>query len=136
MIDPVFVGDMGVVLRALAEVRADEFYGLWVLLTRSWPEPLPEIEFWITRAGDVDVLVSLYVTGTRPDGADFNWGVSVRTRQDRLIVHGWVGRRPPTDDWSEMFDRSEETSDPQQAASLIRAIASEVCSQRQWLSPV
>jgi hypothetical protein len=52
------VGDNRVVLRALAEVRDTDFYDLWVLLTRTWPQPRPRIEFRIYKvAGSSDARV-------------------------------------------------------------------------------
>jgi len=131
----VSVADIRVVFRALAEARNKDFYNLCVLLTRSWPKPLPKIEFRIYPVAEsTDARVVVRVAATRPDGTDFDWGLAVTTQQDSLFIEGSVDMRTPEDDWSEVFSKSRETTDPEQAASLIRAIASEVCSQRQWLS--
>jgi len=50
----VSVVDIRVVLRALAEVRDKDFYALWALLTRSWPKPLPGIEFRIYQDRELE----------------------------------------------------------------------------------
>ncbi len=129
------IGDVRDVLRALAEARDKEFYGLWVILTRSWPKPMPGIEFRIYQVSDsADIHVVVHVDGTRPDGTEVDWSLAVTTRQDGMIIEGSVSARTPEDDGSAIFSTSEETSDPQQAASLIRAIATEVCGQREWLT--
>ena len=128
------VADIRVVFRALAEARDEDFYSLWVLLTRSWPNPLPRIEFRIyqvTKSTDARVVVR--VVATRPDGTDFDWGLAVTTQQDSVFIEGSVDMRTPEGDGSEVFSKSGETTDPGQAANLIRAIASEVCAQREWL---
>jgi hypothetical protein len=131
----VSVVDIRVVFRALAEVRNKDFYSLWVLLTRSWPKPLPKIEFRIYPVAEsTDTRVVVHVAATRPDGTKFDWGLAVTTWQDSLIIEGSVDMRTPGDDGSEVFSKSGETTDPEQAANLICVIASEVCSQREWLS--
>ncbi len=128
------VGDVRVVLRALAEVRNGEFYRLWVTLTRCWPKPLPRIEFRIYPVAEsADGHVVVVVDGTRPDGAEFNWGLTVTTRQHSLIIEGSIGMLPADGDGSELFSTSSETADPQQAADIIHAVAAEVCAHRGWL---
>jgi hypothetical protein len=129
------VSDLRHVLRALAEVRDAEFYSLWVLLTRLWKQPLPDIEFRIYQMADsAEAHIVVCVDGTRPDGTEVNWGLTVTTADDKLIVDGSVGVRGLDSDGSEAFRTSADTSDPEQAARLIHAIAAEVCSQRKWLS--
>ena len=133
---PVPIDDIRVVLRALAEVRDKEFYSLWVLLTRSWREPLPKIEFRIYQvAHSADAHVVVLVEDTRPDGTEFFWGLAVTTRQDRLVIEGSVAMQTAEDAGSMVFSKSGETSDPREAASIIHGIASEVCNQRPWLAP-
>jgi len=128
------VDDIRVVLRALAEVRDQEFHGLWVTLTRCWPNPLPRIEFRIYQvAGRADAHVVVVVDGTRPDGAEFSWGLAVTTAQNSLTVEGSVSMQPADGDGSSLFRTSRETADPQQAADFIQVVAAQVCSQREWL---
>jgi hypothetical protein len=119
----------------MAEARNADFYRLWVDLTHAWPDPLPKIEFRIYPvANSADAMAVVFVEGARLDGTEVNWGLSVTTRSDRLVIEGSIGVRTLADDGSEAFTRSAETQDPQQAADLIRAIASEVCARRQWLT--
>jgi hypothetical protein len=129
------IDDVRVVLRALAEVRDKEFYPLWVLLTRSWAQPVPRIEFRIFQVAEgLDVRLVVHVCGTRPDGAELDWGIAVMTRPFGLLVEGSIDMRAPGQHGSEVFCKSHEASDPQEAADLIRSTASEVCRQRRWVT--
>jgi hypothetical protein len=128
------VDDIRVVLRALAEVRDQEFYKLWVALTRCWPNPLPGIEFRIYQvAGRADAHVVLVVDGTRPDGAECSWGLTVTTAQNSLTIEGSVSMLLADEEGSSLFRTSRETPDPQQAADVIQAVAAQVCGHREWL---
>ena len=123
------------VLRALAEARDREFYELWVLLTRVWPAPLPGIGFRIYQVADsTDSRVVVHVNGTGPDGTQFTWTLAVMTSPHSLFIEGSVDMRTPEGDETEVFTKTAETSDYREAASIIRALASEVCRQRAWLT--
>jgi hypothetical protein len=130
------VADIRSVLRALADVRDADFYELWVDVIRSWPEPLPEIEFRIYRVADsTDAMVVVAVEGTRPDGIEIAWALSVTAHPNDLLITGSIGARAPDGETSETFHRSEASRDPEHAAGLIRALATEVCGQRGALGP-
>ncbi|MBG0823347.1 hypothetical protein HS048_21695 [Planomonospora sp. ID91781] len=124
-----------VVLRALAEVRDDEFYSLYVLASRGQPKPFPQIEFRIRQVAEsADVRVVVHVEAGSPDGTRLGWALTVTTRGDLLIVEGCVEMLAPEDEqWREVFERSAKTSDPREADDLIRAFAAAICSRREWL---
>jgi hypothetical protein len=106
------VDDIRVALRALAEVRDQAFYKLWVTLTRCWPKPLPRIEFRIYQvAGSADAHVVVVVDATHPDGAECSWGLAVTTAQNSLTIEGSVSMVQADGEGSWLFVTSRETAD-------------------------
>ena len=74
--------------------------------------------------------VGRWPDGTRPDSTEFDWGLTVTTRQDSLIIEG-SDRRTLEDDGSEVFHTSGEALGPGQAASLIPPVGNEVGTSKE-----
>ena len=119
------------VLRALAEVRGGPFYSLYVDLSYRYKDTVPtNIGFRIDRAADnLNARLVVAVSITRPDGIGICWSVSLQTSAESLHITASVAS---SDDhgWREVFERSANTTDSQQAANLIRMFANEVCAKR------
>ncbi len=122
------------VLRALAEVRDGDFYPLWIDVMRQVHKPpLPQIGFRIYQVADSsDAMVTVWVGATRSDGNDVNWGVSVQTDGDTLLVTGEIS---VGDDLGscKIFSLSDRSTDAARTAELVRHFAQEICARRECL---
>jgi len=129
----VSANDVRAVLRALAEARDGAFYRLWVQLTKVWPTPSPSIGFKIAKIaqGD-DALAIVSVGGTRPDGLEALWSLTVAARAETLAITGEV-ELSHGDSWVTSFEEHFVHHDPAVVAESIAVLAIVVCDQRQLL---
>ena len=116
-------------LRTLAEVRDGPFYSLWVGLPRDNACPMPQIDFRIYQVADsADTSLSIWVSAIRADGAEVSWGVSLITTSKSFVVTALV-EISDGDTTHEVFTRSADTRNSNEASRLIHQFANEVCAE-------
>ncbi len=121
------------VLRALAEVRDGPFQSLYVDLTYRFNGTIPKIEFRIYQVADShEVLLVVRVSVVRSDGNDVDWSLSMQTSAGAMVITASVDILSERG-YHQVFERSANTIDAQQAATLIHTFADEVCGQRRWI---
>lgn len=122
-----------VVLRALGEARDGPFYRLWTAVGRAWSPAVPTIGFRVYQtANSEDAYVAVGVTGTRPDGNEFSWSVSVEASPASLTVAGRV-EGDAVGGADALFVVVQSTDAADEAGRLIAEFAERVCDQRQPL---
>jgi hypothetical protein len=129
---PAGPNDVRDLLRAFADAHDTEFYALWLDLWRQCPRPHPHRGFRIYRAGDDGAYLVVSATGTRADGREVCWSVSMQASADSLLVTGTV-ELADRQGCEAVFEPAARARESGQAAALVRELAAEVCRQQHWL---
>jgi hypothetical protein len=120
------------ILRTFADVRNGPFYSLYVNLMNHAKNPVPSIDFRIYPVAEsTQAYLVVAVTGTRPDGVEVCWSISLETEQISLVITAAI-EVSEDHGWREVFRRSAHTLDSQEASTLIRSLGREVCAELRW----
>lgn len=122
------------VLRSLAEARDGPFSRLWVDACHIWRAPSPEIGFRIFQVADsADAYVAVGVSGTRTDGREVSWSLTVRASPTSLTISAQVEVEIDRG-FETVFEVAETTGAVDEATMLIAEYADKVCRERLHLT--
>lgn len=89
---------------------------------------MPKTDYHLFQGGDeLNVLVTLGVSGKRPDGVEVIWWLTLQTESEDLVIVGGV----TIGNDEEVFTLTERTSDHVRATQHIASIAERVCAHRE-----